>query len=101
MLRDESWLILMDLMTTLRTEPDDKVIIKTRVHDFNRLFRLGYHHDVWDFREHTTTYTSFDSALSYAEMLNIDRKRKGKPLLDNVLTYVRVASHSFTWEPPK
>lgn len=100
MLRDEPWLILMDLVTTLRTESDDKVIIKTRVHDFNRIFRLGYHQGVWDFREHTATYGSFDDAMSASEMMNIDRKRKGKALLDSVLTYVRV-SYSTIKEPAK
>ena len=100
MLRDEPWLILMDLVTTLRTESDDKVIIKTRVHDFNRLFRLGFHQDVWDFREHTATYYTFDEALSSADTLNADRKQKGKPLLDSVLTYIRV-SHSTIKEPSK
>ena len=100
LLRDEPWTLLMDLMTTWRTEPDDKVIIKTRVHDFNRIFRLGYHQDVWDFREHAVTYVTFDAAMSSAEMLNAVRKQKGKPLLDSVLTYVRVASSPLK-EPAK
>lgn len=93
-------LMFIDLVAEWRREPTASMgLYKTRATDFARLYRLGYHEDIGDFRELPATYGAEYLALQDAETLNIKRAartrkaRKQKPI-DTLVTYVRVVSRA-------
>ena len=93
-LGDPPAILLIDLLAQCQDIGFDP-LYKSRPSDFLRLYRLGYFHNPGDFRERPQAYGSMDKATSAARVLNVTRDRKGQPLLDTVLIYVRLGSVAF------
>jgi len=62
---------------------------------FERAYRLGYYHDLGDFREQLRAYASIEDAAEAARRLNVTRQRRKLLPLNTVLIYVRFGSVSF------
>jgi transcriptional regulator with XRE-family HTH domain len=88
----EPVLLLVDMVGQWRANPRDLGLYKSRTSDLAKLYRLGYHPDVGEFCELPRTYDHIDAALLAARMLNDTRRLRGRPLLDTVTTYVRLAN---------
>jgi transcriptional regulator with XRE-family HTH domain len=93
-LGEDPILLFVDLVAARRVNPTDLGLYKSRASDFARLYRLGYHHDVGDFRELPAIYGTESLAVTAAAGLNVRRKAKGQPRVDALLTYARLA-----WAP--
>ena len=91
-LGEEPVLLFIDLVAAWRADPSDLGLYKSRASDFAKLYRLGYAVDPGDFRELPRTYSLINEAVRSARMLNATRNSKRQPLLDTVLTYVRLGS---------
>jgi hypothetical protein len=72
-------------------------IYKSRASDFERLYRLGYHHEPRDFWEQQRAYESIDQAINAARTLNSARQLKRLRPLDTGLIYARLGY--ITFEP--
>lgn len=83
-------ILFIDVVTQWRRDPADLGLYKSRVSDLNKLYRLGYYNDPGDFRELPRTYGLLDYATNAAAVLNEQRHKKRKPLLDTVCIYVRL-----------
>lgn len=83
-------ILLVDVVTALRAEPDEYGSYPSRASDFVRLYRLGYLHGPGDFREQNRPYGTVDEATGGATSLNLARRTKGVAPLDTVLIYVRL-----------
>jgi transcriptional regulator with XRE-family HTH domain len=82
----------IDVITAWRADPTDYGLYKSRASDFERLYRLGYHHDPGDFRELPRTYGLLDQATGDARTLNATRRSKRLPPIDTVLIYARLGN---------
>lgn len=60
----EPAILFIDVITAWRADPTDYRLYKSRVSDFAKLYRLGYHHDPGDFRELPRTCGLLDQATS-------------------------------------
>jgi transcriptional regulator with XRE-family HTH domain len=94
-LGDPPTILLIDVISSWRADPIGEVLYKSRASDFARLYRLGYHHDPGEFREHTMTYYSIEDATAWAIKLNLTRRKRGQKPLDTVCIYVRLGYVSF------
>ena len=83
-------ILFIDIVTEWRRDPTDIGLYKSRASDFAKLYRLGYYVDPGDFREIPRTYGVIEEAVRSARKLNATRHSKRLPLLDTVLTYVRL-----------
>jgi transcriptional regulator with XRE-family HTH domain len=84
-------LLFVDLVTAWRTNSLDLGLVKSRPSDLMRLYRLGYWIDPGDFRELPAVYGTEELALHATAKLNVTRAARGKPRIDALLTYVRLA----------
>jgi transcriptional regulator with XRE-family HTH domain len=82
----------IDVIEAWRADPTYYRFYKSRASDFERLYRLGYHHDPVDFRELPRTYGLLDQATGDARTLNATRRSKRLPPIDTVLIYVRLGN---------
>ena len=96
---EEPVMLLIDLIAAWRGDDADRSLYPSRPSSFERLYRLGYHYKIGDFREQERTYGSVAEATYNAERLNKQRHARGVKLLDTVTTYVRIASAGLAWEP--
>ena len=100
-LRTKPAMLLADVTHEWHRDPSDIGYYKTRPSDIAWLYTLGYHKDYGDFRELPKVYGSVDQAKDSARTLNVTRKSKGLPLIDNVLTYVKLDNVFFHGEEQK
>lgn len=88
-------ILFIDVIAGWRADPTDYRLYKSRVSDFARVYRLGYHDDPGDFRKQPRAYASIDDATGTARRLSVTRHRKKLAPLDTLLIYVRIGSVSF------
>ena len=98
-LGDEPAILFIDLVAAWRGDDADRSLYPSRPSSFERLYRLGYHHKIGDFREQERTYGSIAEATHAAGRLNKQRHERGVKLLDIVTTYVRMEWTSLTCKP--
>ena len=91
-LGEEPAILFIDVVATWRGDDADRLLYPSRPSSFERLYRLGYHHRIGDFREQERTYGSVAEATHNADRLNKQRHERGVKLLDTVTTYVRMES---------
>ena len=91
--------LFIDVVAEWRGDDADRSLYPSRASNFERLYRLGYHHKIGDFREQEKTYGSIAEATHTAERLNKQRHERGVKLLDTVTTYVRMGYVKFNWQP--
>ena len=90
-LGEDPMLLFIDLVAALRADPTDLGLYKSRASDFERIYRLGYHHKPGDFREQDRTYGSDAEATHAASILNQQRHQRRVALLDTICVYVRMS----------
>jgi transcriptional regulator with XRE-family HTH domain len=88
-------ILFVDIVEAWRHDPTDHGVYTSRASDFAQLYRLGCYQGHGDFREHPTTFYLLDQATAAARTLNVTRQSKRLPLLNTVLTYVRLGSLTF------
>ena len=98
-LGEEPAILFIDVMAAWRGDDADRSLYPSRPSGFERLYRLGYHHKIGDFREQERTYGSVAEATHTADRLNKQRHERGVRLLDTVTTYIRMEYVKFSWRP--
>jgi transcriptional regulator with XRE-family HTH domain len=98
-LREEPTILLIDVVAEWRGDDADRSLYPSRPSNFERLYRLGYHHKIGDFREQEKTYGSVAEATHAAVRLNEQRHVRGVKLLDTVTTYIRMDYLRLDWKP--
>ena len=83
-------ILLVDLITNWREEPEFGYLYRPRPGDFARLFRLGCYELSAEFHELVKPYGSINDAMSVSRALNSTRSRRRQPLLDHITIYVRL-----------
>lgn len=85
----EPLMFLVDVIAAWRADPTD-TLHHSRMSDFARLYRLGYHHTSGQFLELSGSYYFVAEAIQAAVKFNAQRRTRGVALLDTVCVYVRL-----------
>lgn len=83
-------ILLVDLITSWRDQPEFGFLYRPRPGDFTRLFRLGCYELSADFHELVKPYSAISEATDASKALNTVRARRRQPLLDYMTIYVRM-----------
>jgi hypothetical protein len=89
-LNESPAILLVDLITNWRDQPDFGFLYRPRPGDFTRLFRLGCYELSADFHELVKPYSAISEAMDASKALNTVRERRRQPLLDHITIYVRM-----------
>ena len=89
-LNESPAILLVDLITNWRDQPDFGFLYRPRPGDFTRLFRLGRYELSADFHELVKPYSAISEAMDASKALNTVRARRRQPLLDHFTIYVRM-----------
>ena len=98
-LGEDPAILFIDVIAVWRGDEADRSLYPSRPSNFERLYRLGFHQKIGDFREKEKTYGSVAEATHAAVRLNEQRHVRGVKLLDTVTTYIRMDYLRFDWKP--